>query len=432
MFSMSNLLHVLALAMLVVLCRWSYRRLSSRTQHKDPTAAPSTDLNEHSKSSDPIYHTSWAAIETLLNPKGLAIIDLLSARAIPNKRLIHAFNLSNTFVSEDPDIHTKFRAQASQLLQHSFRRGWSVFFDICLEAVDTSLPQDTDHDGRKRFDTFIQTITLRVVLAGLLCTDRRAEDFDAHDLEMTASLISKLWSLSKVTCPDPALLSQLNVHLHRLFGDHQPFENPLDFVIPSWETLWRVVAMTVASTHQDTRYRVAFSRLRAVPTEKTFKFADKQDHISPQSIITEVLRLHPPSRHIHRITSNPFEFVPLGIFELLPIFLRRILCRSSHEVADIEKLHRSQESWGLSSDIFNPMRHEDPEPTGDSKPGTLLAFGGGPLQCVAKKWAPIAAAFIAAAVLDRIGPDSGHNIVEGDHVGGRDGWDGWFIMKVRL
>ncbi|EEB89235.1 hypothetical protein MPER_12693 [Moniliophthora perniciosa FA553] len=169
-------------------------------------------------------------------------------------------------------------------------------------------------------------------------------------------------------------------------------------------------------------YREVFLHLAENKTTQQFRAADNGNS-SAQSIIMEVLRLHPPSRHIHRAIPSRF----------IPAFLEGIVGRRHHlEIADIESVHLSPEIWGKeSAGAFDPMRHEGPQ----SRDRQTLAFGAGPLQCIAKNWAPMAAAMIVGAMIARIRPDAGETsemqfkVVEGGCIGGRCGWEGWRVTK---
>jgi hypothetical protein len=57
-----------------------------------------------------------------------------------------------------------------------------------------------------------------------------------------------------------------------------------------------------------------------------------------------------------------------------------------------------------------------------------MAFGFGRLGCVAKEWAPMAAGLIVAAVLGEVDEEV-YEIITGPNMGGRVGWDGWFVRR---
>ncbi|KAL0070413.1 hypothetical protein AAF712_002244 [Marasmius tenuissimus] len=368
------------------------------------------------QTSDPVHHTTMKGIQRLLKPDNVDDYSLLQSRSIPNQRLVTAFELTNTFVSADAAVHENFRRKAQRML----RRDWVEFLQVATDAANMSLPSISPGNVRQ-LDHFIQITTLRIVLIFLLGVQRQPKDMNDEDLQITAELISELWSRSK-TQPtvDSESLNRLNHHLRRLIDDNEAFPNPLDFVIPTWETMWRVVATTVTYADDSPQYRETFGRLQTGSPATSFH--DASDGPSAHSIVTEVLRLHPPSRRIHRATTRPF----LGI----PTFLDKFVSVTRQEMADVEAYHLSQDVWGPSAKAFDPTRHENPVAEG----GDILAFGWGPLQCVAKKWAPMAIGMTVSAILEVLGTDAESGIsdfilVRGERIGGREGWDGWEVRK---
>ncbi|KAK0443135.1 uncharacterized protein EV420DRAFT_1485108 [Desarmillaria tabescens] len=345
----------------------------------------------------PVQHSTISSIHSLLKPANVRLASLLYARARPNERLIRAFALTNTFVKDDELSHARFRNRAQGLLNKA--SDWHRFKRIADYAVLSSLPSTV-----VRVDTFVQAVTLRVILVGLLGTED-AEDasFPPSSIETVSSLITKLWALSKHPKPiDPTLLPLLKRHLHVLVPDTDAYPNPLDFVIPTWET-------TVASRHHDVR-----TQLHANPCITQFRFHGCDP--SAESIITEAMRLHPPSKHISRLVSS------------LPSFLPRWMSSRFFEtlhVADIWAVHYSPAIWGSTVETFDPSRHTMRTPEQEE---AFLAFGYGRLQCVAKNWAPMAAATILSSIL--AGVDENYRVKAGRGIGGRDGWDGWEIVAL--
>jgi hypothetical protein len=116
----------------------------------------------------------------------------------------------------------------------------------------------------------------------------------------------------------------------------EEYERPLDFVIPAYETMWRVVAVTVARATNDRGARAAFSAYLESPTQDQFtRFEDaRPQQPSVEAFISEVLRLHPPSRGLARAVPS------------------RLWAPSVTHVADIEALHKDTAIWGRDADIF--------------------------------------------------------------------------------
>ncbi|KAG6817043.1 hypothetical protein H0H87_000455 [Tephrocybe sp. NHM501043] len=363
-----------------------------------------------------------STLQRLLDPPNASSRDLLVSRALPNTRLIRAFALTNTFVSPEPTIHASFVGRAKSLLKSANERGWTYFQSVAIDAVEEALPRD----HQMSFDLFVQDVTMRIVLVTLLGVDG---EFDTDDIHVVSALITRLWSLSKKPDPIPAeFLPKLNYHLRRLIPDKDTYPNPLDFVIPVWETLWRVVATIVAYAHNSTDSKRIFLNLHATPTISQFRCIDDFQP-SVEWFVMEAMRLHPPSKHIARATlSHPFTISSLPCLDRL--ITRLFRTRIYHECADIGSILRSSCIWGPDADVFEPLRFHSDRMTHEQEIIKSLPFGYGRYKCVATAWAPMAAGVVSAAILGRL--QSEYYLIPGESFGGREGWMGWAVAKVAL
>ncbi|KIK80608.1 hypothetical protein PAXRUDRAFT_833429 [Paxillus rubicundulus Ve08.2h10] len=358
-------------------------------------------------------YTSALSIRRLLNPQDVTITALLRARATPNERLVHAFGLTSAFVSSDVKVHRDFTSRARQLIAGVGikDRGWRVLLQSTDEAVHRFLPeQNLD------FATFVQCVTFTVVLVGLFKVD--PDTLHRQDVIYVTDIINKRWSDSKTKNANAMRqddsLREITERINGWIADREQYPNPLNFILPAYETMWRLVAVTVAhvyrcrgNTLHDTV--IAFGKN---PTEEQFQsFAEDDQHPSMQAIILEALRLHPPTRHIGRASGASWwkkPFVP------------------SIEIADIEAVHLSEE-YGENTSEFNPMRFHPSHTQG--RPD-LFAFGHGKLSCIAAAWAPMAAAVMVANIIEQMEEES-FTLTMGPHIGGRNGWEGWTVVKER-
>ncbi|KAJ7119020.1 hypothetical protein C8R44DRAFT_789851 [Mycena epipterygia] len=239
----------------------------------------------------PIHHRTLADVHRLLNPSTTSTETLLRSRASANARLLHAFHLTNTFVSPDPATHLQFLRKSMTLLRVA-KSDWKSFAGIAMQAVELDLPAITTS-----FHTFVRSVTLRTVVVGLLDPNADTNSRSSGDVDIVAELITDIWLLSKKPGKVPEhLLQMLNQRLRRLVPDEAAYPNPLDFVIPAWETLWRVVAVTLAYVHTDAAACRAFQDLNANPLFLNFR-APKLNATSPsvEDYITESLRRLPPA-----------------------------------------------------------------------------------------------------------------------------------------
>ncbi|KAG1863595.1 hypothetical protein DFJ58DRAFT_773978, partial [Suillus subalutaceus] len=283
--------------------------------------------------------------KTLLNPPDIPISALLRARSIPNQRLVKALALKD---------------------------GWSRLVDVAETCVNRFLQAES-----LEYATFVRSVTLSVVLAGLLGTD--IEDLDPADVAFVTKAINDRWAQSKSsTALTTEVLDRINHHIIQM------------------------AAIAVVYSNRNCQLRDAFMSYNENPTDVQFRaFANEGTGAQPsvEAIVSEVLRLHPPTRHITRAVID---------------------------VADVEEAQKSL-VFGSDTESFNPMRfHENHSaPTRDQ----LYAFGHGRLKCVAASWAPPAAAVITAKIIAKL-DGVAFTLQEGPHIGKREGWEGWSIERV--
>lgn len=344
-----------------------------------------------------IQLTDLRDIRELLAPISTSLPILLEQRSVPNARLVRAFGITNTFVSSSVDVHATFSREARALIAGN---DWDRFAQCAQLAVDKCIEERTDAGTVMRYDTLMQNAALLSILMGLF--EVALDDVPIADLGVVARGINDLWKLSKTadTLP-PHMLPEINTRLRAWLPAHQ---NPVDLIIPAFETMWRVVATTVAYTHADPLAHAVLETFLADPTSTAFASA-RSGTPSVDALVTEAIRLHPPTSRISRhVVSNSTKGAVL--------------------VADVGALHRDPTIWGADAEVFNPLRHQQRTPTQEK---ALLGFGAGRVMCVASRWAPHAAGIIVASISERIGREI--QVREGKAKGGRD-WDGWFVECI--
>ncbi|KAF9233432.1 hypothetical protein BU15DRAFT_53915 [Melanogaster broomeanus] len=357
-----------------------------------------------------VYRTA-VSIRQLLNPSGASITALLQARAVPNQRLVHAFGLSSSFVSNDPKVHKDFGTTARSLIAGVGMKD-RVLLHTTEESVIRFLPEQ-----RIDYDTFMQCVIFWVILVGLFKVD--PDTLHHRDVVYVTDIINKRWTDSKTKDPmamrQDESLREITEHINGWVTERDQYPNPLNFILPAYETMWRLVAVAVAHVYRcrgNTLHHtvIAFAEN---PTEEQFQtFPEEGQLPSMQSIMLECLRLHPPTRHIGRASEVPWwkkPFVP------------------SIEIADIEAVHLS-DAYGENTSEFNPMRFHPSHTHGRPE---LYAFGHGKLSCVAATWAPMAAALMVAKIIEHMEGDR-CALTTGPQIGGRSGWEGWSVVNERI
>lgn len=349
--------------------------------------------------------------------------EQIRSRAIPNERLVRAFQITNTFVSDSVDIHSAFTREARALLRAtgSKPRDWFRFADHVQTAIDTYI---TFTHGRQccEYEPFVQYVTFTTILTSLFGIDIYPSP---GDVLVVTQGINDLWRLSKTgNDMPPAMLETINMHLRAWI---HAYPNPLDFILPTFETMWRVVAVAVALAHKDVDMRKTFAQFIAHPTSSEFERSEV-DAPSVEAIIAETMRLHPPTRRIHRANVVPHTSTStlfLSVFTI-PAFIRFTPSRTNI-VADIGAIHRDTDIWGDDADVFRPQRHHPDTLTAEQR-GAFMPFGYGRLKCVASGWAPHAAGMIVGEVLRAL--EETYRLREGGQVGGRAGWNGWELEVI--
>ncbi|KAI5996315.1 cytochrome P450 [Pisolithus albus] len=356
-------------------------------------------------------YSSPSGIKRLLKPADASLIDLLHRRAIPNQRLVHAFGITNTFVSGDAKVHRDFLNKAKFTISGLSTKGegWRMLGQTVDDAIARLFPAD-----EIPYATLIQCLTLRIFLVALFKAD--PESLHAKDLRFVTDMINRRWAYSKNTdrtaLNQDNSLSEANACLDRWVRDRDGYPNPLDLIIPAYETMWRVVAVTVAHVccHDGDNLLDIVLRFADQPTEEQFQlFREESMEPSMKMIIMETLRLHPPTKRISRAGAT--------------VGWKRFFMPTL-EVADIQAVHQSSQ-YGHNPAKFDPMRFH---PSRGLEQPELFPFGYGRLSCPAALWAPIGAALIVAKVAQQLKVGT-YGLIAGPRIGDRGGWDGWKVIN---
>ncbi|KAF5349494.1 hypothetical protein D9756_008911 [Leucocoprinus leucothites] len=342
-------------------------------------------------------------IRFVLQPPKAPLSQLLLERSTANARISRALGLSNTFANPDPLVHSEFVRRSRVLLREVQVNGWTRFHQTCALAVQSTLRDWLEPNIR--FDKFVQVVVLRSILVGLLNVGKDVEELEYSSLSVVATLINDLWTLSKSGAPLPSdLQQQLNDHLRHLIPASADFGNPIDFVVPTWETMWRVCATTVARAQECEEYKYLFRELLRQTdslTSQQFVAAGSQG-FSVRGFVEEVMRLHPPVKRISRLRAALCDATSRRTI------IGRIWARINgteasadgpvRHSADVEAVLRAQSIWGHDALSFDPRSHRADTP--QRKEAQQVVFGFGHLRCVAASWAPDAAAVISATILE--------------------------------
>ncbi|KAF2442388.1 hypothetical protein P171DRAFT_497202 [Karstenula rhodostoma CBS 690.94] len=322
-------------------------------------------------------------------PNGTKYHNAQAARADPNQRLTTVFGIDNAFTTYDKNAASDFRRKATVLMnlatksatldaRGNVKKGdypsgdWS---DLRAWAVEYCKEYKTRLPDRKRVKLaqMVQFVTLKVSLRYLFPEHalKRGDSFE--DIVMIGRRINELWVASKedegqlprwedegalnealrrVTTPAPGVCrGWTGAPDHGIAQEPPeptiPHRNPMNLILPAYETMWRVVMRCVL----EMRYRnadrgpvwcgVLSTYLESlkdpnVIAEPHNSFQDASaDGVRPIDIVKEALRLYPPTRRVHRVYDG------------------------ERCAADIEECQRFPLLGGRDALVFRPERWQD-------------------------------------------------------------------------
>lgn len=324
------------------------------------------------------------------------------ARALPNQRLITAFGIDNAFTTFDDGYRARFREDAKEKLSRSDVRSdvrtWEKLANFARELVSKSLQTELK-TVEIPLVPLVQSLALKIVMSALFELDPLTlNDDTVSDL---ASQINQLWMESKLSPMDGAqigdLKSGLEENLGKIFPGQslEPKSTPMNLILPAYETIWRVVFrcfLEVAFRNPATArtFRQALVRYLEDSTVDQFIKTFGEDAVSVSSIVSEALRLYPPTKRIFRK------------------FPRKMGWGKETIVADIEAVQRDREIWGSQSLEFLPSRWKGLT-RGDAKSQKFfMPFGGDLFICPAEGvFGPRMIGLLVAALVHGISKETG-------------------------
>jgi len=163
------------------------------------------------------------------------------SRAIPNQRLVHAFDIDNGFTTFDDQYRRDFLQDATKRLSEATKNGWK---NIADQACDVASKYVDKFVGKPRckLEYVVQVVSLKVVFETFFGLD--SDVLSDHPMVRIAQGINDLWIKSKSPSDSQAggakMLRQPLKELKLEWTDQR--QNPLNILLPVYETLWRVVA----------------------------------------------------------------------------------------------------------------------------------------------------------------------------------------------
>ena len=169
-------------------------------------------------------------------------------------------------------------------------------------------------------------------------------------------------------------------------------ENPLNLILPAYETLWRVVlsgflhVTFVERGHPG--LRAVLAKFLAEPTVEVKNNTVHPEGIPPVSvdhIVSEALRLYPSVKRVYRQFRMDNKAGPEDV------------------AADVERCQRDKEVWGRDADRYDPSRWNN---LSNEAKDSYMAFGVKPFLCPAKPvFGPMMIGILVAAFAGQVSSD---------------------------
>ncbi|CAG8981656.1 hypothetical protein HYALB_00013531 [Hymenoscyphus albidus] len=318
------------------------------------------------------HHTAPRRLRNVKECLYLLKSSTLKQRASPNQRLVIAFGIDNAFTTVDP-IHAKRFVNQSKSLLRTQGDDWKMLTQFASDWTKQVVFVKLQTSCSFRLLPMVQALVFHTVLRKFFPAISTPSD---SEVEFITSRINSLWIASKgIACQDKTqLVYQRKEFQSRLQSTFSPNksqsgeENPLNILLPAYETLWRVVlrifleVQFLSEPQRVCEYAAQFEKFLLDPTRGKFEEETQiQDglSVSIKGIVAEGLRLYPPTRRIYREIDG-------------------------EEVAvDVEYLHRDATNWGDDAMRFIPGRWATLTTCDAGKRG-YMPFGAGTFECPAK------------------------------------------------
>lgn len=325
------------------------------------------------------------------------------SRAIPNQRLVRAFDIDNGFTTSDDNYRLDFLRDAKDRLRSATKNGWKPIADQARDLASKYVGKYAVKSSCK-LEHVVQVVSLKVVFETFFGLDSDK----LNDLPMVriAQGISELWIDSKSSAGSQAKgLDGLNPFLKELqleWTDQR--KNPLNILLPVYETLWRVVAFclieVVFRPSAQAEWLGALEEFFKKPDDKRVFQAPTKGGVSVEFLVKEALRLYPPTKRIYR------HFVMQSTEGIET---------KETVAADIEACHRLPEIWGAKSNKYRPARWNEATP---GMRNAYMPFGGSPFMCPASgSFGPNMIAVLVAAIAPHISASKWQLKLAGDASG---------------
>lgn len=334
----------------------------------------------------------------------------LQSRAIPNQRVRIVFGVDNAFTSHDEHHVRQFIAKARELINLD-PGDWSALAEMARMGVRGSIQRAVEASSSSPsriahtqipLVNLIQTVTLRVILR-VLFTMEEEEVLNLQDEHLLnlANEINDTWISSKTdTTPRFENNHHLQESLTTIFPNTDitiTRENPLNLLLPGFETMWRVILRAFLETGytpagtEHPEWRDILAAYARMPTREGFTLLYNDEGgsggghgVSVEMLVNEALRLYPPTRRVYRAFQfgEPAPESSSSSSSSSPCTSRST--STTIASADIETTQTAPGIWGPEASIFNPRRWKCGLATTQER-NAFFPFGSAPFVCPAQK-----------------------------------------------
>ncbi|KAJ5713410.1 Cytochrome P450 [Penicillium malachiteum] len=374
-------------------------------------------------------------------------VSFLSSKAMPNKGLQTVFGIKNAFTSDDAPLVKEFIDDARRRIKLKPEE-WSGLTPMLVDVARNCIIVGYNTDGMEnrlrgsalsyqpgipsstRFNitSLVQVVTLRAILATVLKVE--AKDCPSNlDILNLARQINEGWIQSKngnrPGRDDSVMLNfeqnkAIQASLQAVFPNQAEHGlNPLNILLPSFETMWRVVLRALLELKFQTgcenpewaKAMVSFCwnvtkeeferrpSLRMTTSTKVVIGGDsrpsQEKTPSAKDIVLESLRMYPPTRRIYR--AYVWDDYPASC-EPEPIY----------KAADIEACHLRTNIWGSNAVNFDPARWMTITRADRAQTHAFMPFGYGVCECPAKAvFGPRMIGVLVGALLSALDDEEG-------------------------
>lgn len=259
-----------------------------------------------------------------------------------------------------------------------------------------------DQSASIPLDSLVRSVCLKVVIHVLF--DQDPLNMDNKSISTITESINALWILSKDNkVPSEAEKLTLKKALAVLFPHMNLLatkpvddrENPLNLIIPAYETLWRVVLSGFLQVTYvkgaSAKWRSVLAQFLANPTiaaRKEPAHDSEAPAVSVDHLVKEALRLYPSVKRVYRQFNMKG---PRGL---------------QYVAANIEACQRNETLWGANAQRFDPSRWINASKEAQD---FYMAFGIFPFVCPAKtEFGPMMIGILVAAFAHYISAEDWH------------------------